>query len=376
MRLMIWLVLAALAVAAGPGWGVELRAADSIDYPSGKSVSGDLMVAGRQVTVRAGVDGDLTAAGNTVMVAGDTESSVMLGGSAVSVTGRVGNDAWVAGQTVVLDSSVADNAYVAGSNVQVGAKSAVGSDLLAAAGTAILMGKVGRNVRVAAANVVIGGTIDGDVYVRAGEQLRITDGAVIKGDLFYESPRPAIVAKGAKILGEVKHSIPAQEKVKPVFWPRLASSLISTIGLILFGWVAIVLFADRIRVSAETARSSFWLSTGTGLLALLVTPVACVVALITVVGIPLSLVTLAAYAVLVYASRVVAGLALGHAILSRRAAPPGSPVASMALGVAVLAAIGFVPVVGPVVAFLATILGLGAFLVSCWRSARAPAASQ
>ena len=383
LLLMISTLVAACSSCA---FAVDLQAGALILYPEKEVVRDDILAAGQQVTIEPKVEGDVTAAGQSVIVSGPVKDSILLLGQTVVASGGVGNDAWMAGNTVKLDGSVTDNAYLAGSTVIVSSGASIGTDLLAAGAVVNIMGDVGRNARVAGNTVTVAGTIGGSLYVQSDGLVSVMDGAVIKGNFYYESPLPAQISNGAKILGDIKHSIPKKEKVQAMGWPAWlgwAPGIVAFIAAIIFGCVLLSLFPARAQEAANTARGSFWLSVGIGILLLIVTPIACLIAAPTLVGFPLALAVAFVYIILVYSAKVFAGFALGQWILGAGRQTLPKPVGSMILGLIIIAVahylLGLIPVAGCFVQALfklvVWIVGLGAFLVSWWRS-RQPAREQ
>lgn len=364
--LMILLPVGAMAV--------NMKSGNAIVYPKGEAVNDDILAAGNQVTVQPDVRGDVTAAGQSVQVSGATSDSVLLAGNSVSATGSIGNDAWIAGSSVVLDSAVRDNAYLAGSSVNFGSGARVGSDLLAAGNQVRVTGTVGRNLRVAANQLVISGTVNGDVFARA-DNIRILKSANIRGNLSYQSRNKATIESGATIGGRTTYRPLAKEKRAPGFLSMFMWWLIWLIAAILFGVLMLTLFPVRTQATADTVRRSPGASIGFGLLALLVVPLACVIAIITIIGIPLGLTALMIYLILLYAAKIFVGLTIGQWILGRSQSAQPKPLVSMILGLVILAIIGAIPVLGWLVSFVVVLLGLGAFLLSWWqaREVRRPA---
>ena len=356
-----------LALTARSACAVTLSAGDLVIFPKDNAVKGDIIAAGRELIVRGEVKGDLTGAAGSVTVSGPVRSTVLLAGNDVLISGAVANDAWIAGQSVRLNSSVGDNAYLLGSSVALGENSSVGTDLLAAGNTLSIHGSVGGNVRAAATDITLGGTVGGNVYAEAGGTIHILRGTVIKGRLFYESDEKAVISPGAKILGGVKRSIPAGEKVKPLFWPRIAYSFGSIIAAIVFGILAIGLFPTGTQLVANAVRYSFWQSAGVGLIVLIGIPLACLVAALTLVGMPSASAVFAVFLITAYAASIMVALSLGQAILGRGREGFPSPVLSVVLGAAILAAVGLMPLLGILVKLIAFVIGVGAISVTWWR---------
>jgi len=357
-----------LALGARPGCAVTLSAGDLVIFPKDNATKGDIIAAGRELIVRGEVRGDLTGAAGSITISGPVQSTALLAGNDVLVSGGVANDAWIAGQSIRLNSSVGDNAYLLGSNVALAENASVGTDLLAAGNTLSILGSVRGNVRVAATDITLGGTVGGNVYAKAGGTIHILEGAVIKGDLFYESDERAVISPGAKILGSVKRSIPTSEKVKPLFWPRFAYSFGSIIAAILFGILAIGLFPTGTQLVANTVRYSFWQSVGVGLIVLIVVPIACLVATLTLVGIPSAAAVFAVFLMTAYAASIMVAMSLGQAILSRGREGFPSPVLSLVLGIAILSVVELIPLLGVLVKLICLVLGTGAIFITWWRS--------
>lgn len=103
---------------------------------------------------------------------------------------------------------------------------------------------------------------------------------------------------------------------------------------------------------------------------LVLVPLVLVAFALTVIGIPVALIGVALLGAAVYLAPVVVGVWLGRVLLSG----PSDPgrwelVLSFLLGALILGLIWLVPWVGPAVAGVATILGLGALAVALWEGA-------
>lgn len=375
------LALAAIVLSmAGVVSAVELKTGDVVLVPKDKPIEGDVTAAANQVSIRSGVKGDVLAAGKSVEVSGPVKDSVMLAGRDVVLANSSGNDAFMAGAMVAVAAPVADNAYLAGRRVDLTKDGSVGVDLLVGGEEVGISGKVGRDLRVGADYVTISGEVGRNVYADV-ENLRLTKNALIKGDLYYDSPRKAIIDEGAKVLGKIHHRLPSKEKIRLAIFSSVAWRIGLFISALIFGAVALAVFPNRSQKAADTIKGSFWSSAGIGLILLIVIPITCVIAMISVVGIPLALAVLAIYFILIYASRIFAALALGQWILGRGRETKPKPIGSMILGLLVfeiaLPLIALVPALGGLVSgvagFFILITGLGGLLVSWYRDRRTQA---
>jgi hypothetical protein len=83
------------------------------------------------------------------------------------------------------------------------------------------------------------------------------------------------------------------------------------LGALIVGCVLLLLARGFFTGAALRARS-FWRSFGLGFIVLVVTPIALIVAAITIVGLPLALITLAVYLAALYVSKIVVAVFLGQ----------------------------------------------------------------
>ena len=104
-----------------------------------------------------------------------------------------------------------------------------------------------------------------------------------------------------------------------------------------------------------------------GFLCGILLPIAIVIAAVTVIGLPLALLSAAILAVLIGLSEVPVAVWLGERILHART-PLGrqSTIVNFFLGALIMLVVGIVPVIGPIALFVASWLGFGSILLSAW----------
>jgi hypothetical protein len=210
--------------------------------------------------------------------------------------------------------------------------------------------------------VTISGTVEEDVVAVNGP-LEITDGARIGGDVV--SRLTPSIAPGATVGGEVRgvdFNISPGEfyAARFVFW--LAASIsILILGLILLA------FAPRAAEAVQvTFREATGASIGFGAAFFIGLPVVGILALATLVGIPLGLGILLALFPIYAVGYVVSVWLLGRRIIRE----PGSPYLAFFVGWIVLRALALVPVLGGLLWFVGSVLGLGVLIVSARRASR------
>jgi hypothetical protein len=125
----------------------------------------------------------------------------------------------------------------------------------------------------------------------------------------------------------------------------------------------------------EAGRTGVGPSIGWGLLAFFGLPILAIIALVTIVGIPLGLVLLAALGLIYAIGYSAAAWIVGRRILRE----PTAWILAFLVGWGILRVLALVPILGGLVGFAAVVFGLGALAVVIWRartpSRAAPAAA-
>jgi cytoskeletal protein CcmA (bactofilin family) len=329
----------------------------------------NLYLAGGTVDVRAELAKDLVAAGGTVNVERLVKGDVTVAGGVVNIRGGVGDDIRAAGGVVTVEGDVAGDLVAVGGRVGLTPATRVGGRAWLAGGTVDVLGSVARELRIAAGTVTVSGRVDGDVRI-AARDLTIGPAARIRGSLAYTSPRPARIDPAAQIEGTVSYQrAEAAVGAGRAVWGALR--LVLLLGLIAAGVVLYLLLPRFTVAAAGTIRSDPWRSLGLGFALLVATPVAVVLLMVTLVGIPLGLAVAALYCVALLVGYLIAALFLGDLgdRLLRRGAPPttGSRLAFLVAALVALALLRLIPVAGGAVLFLALVLGLGAWTIRGYR---------
>jgi hypothetical protein len=102
-------------------------------------------------------------------------------------------------------------------------------------------------------------------------------------------------------------------------------------------------------------------------LSLIAIPVAAIIALITLIGIPLGLILVGLYAIFLYLSWVIAGILLGRLILQILGTMEPSLILSALIGLFILILVGWIPYLGGFVNLVVILFGLGIILQGLYR---------
>jgi hypothetical protein len=356
------LMVFCLTITAAPAHAFESRAGSSINVS--EPVSDDLYAAGGTVEVTAEVDGDVVATGGTILLSGRTNGGILAAGGTVRIGGTVGRSVRAAAGTLTVDGRVGSDAVIAGGNVDVVSQANIGRDLVAAGGNVEVAGGIGRNAILSGGNVTIGGTVQGNVEVQAG-RLVVLPAARIAGSLRNNGDARVDIQQGAQISGGVQRT--AAMRRRGSMGSGLGGRIVELLWLLVVGFVLIALAPGAVwRVSARVGRQ-FWLNLLTGFILLVCVPVAAILMLITIVGIPLAVLVMALYLATLYLGQVaVAGWAGARIFSGLQRGGARSPYLAYAIGAIILVVLFALPFLGPIARLVALLVGFGALWAAAW----------
>lgn len=312
-------------------------------------VDGDAVLAGGRVTTDGDIAGGVIAAGGTVEVRGTVRRSVRIAGGDVTSAAQVGRDLTAAGGTVTLarESRVAGGAWIAGAHVAVN-------------------GDIGKDLSVIGADIAVSGTIGGDAHL-SGHWITIGPSAVIHGHLTYESDAEAEIAPGAHIDGGVtRGEWTGHREARTVMHAAgYAAKILLALGLLAAGLLFILVFPGYSLNAARVIGLRPLASLGLGFALLIATPVAVLIAMVSMLGAILGLVVLAAYFISLLLAMLTTAIFLGDTVLRLLGRGPltgfGRRLGALMLGVVALIILSGVPFLGWLVFPAALAFGLGAF---------------
>ena len=234
-------------------------------------------------------------------------------------------------------------------------------DLVVFHGSSAVDGTVNGSLVAFDAPVTISGEVDGDVVVFNG-RVELQDGANVTGDVLSRSE--PVVASGATIGGETQR-IQTNVDWEGFGWVgRLAWWLAVSVSTLVVGVVLLWLVGRGAPRIVEAGRTGVGPSIGWGLLAFFGLPILAIIALVTIVGIPLGLVLLAALGLIYAIGYSAAAWIVGRGILRE----PTAWILAFLVGWGILRVVALVPILGGLVGFAAVVFGLGALAVVIWRA--------
>jgi hypothetical protein len=233
-------------------------------------------------------------------------------------------------------------------------------------GPALVEGTVREALVVFNGDTEIVGTVRDDVVVFNGTVV-VRSGAEIGGDLVTRGTPQ--VEEGATIRGERDSVITRFDFEMSRFAGRIAWWVGYSISVLILGLLLLAFAPQLFAAVRETARERLGSSIGWGVGLFFLLPIASVLLLVTVVGIPLGIFTLLALAFIYTLGYVVATVAAGSMIM--RSSP--SRYVVFLVGWVVLRLLALIPFVGGWLWFIGSVWGLGLLAVAIRNRPRAEA---
>lgn len=338
----------------------DFRTGQELVITKDEIINDDLYFSGNSITVDGIINGDLVAAGADVKVTGTINGGILAAGGSITVNGNVTGDIRAAGGTVIIGGDVGDNAIVFAGNLNLEKSARIARDLTIGVGNAVIDGTVNGNINGGASNVEMRGETKGNVTIDVGNNMNIYPGAKIGRNLEYTAPRPA------EISGTVSGKTSYKERIVKERGPGITGEIISYLWLLLIGIVSLMLapeITQRIsdNVSVKPLKNLLW-----GILFLIVTPIFALILLITIIGIPISLILISLYIIYVYISRVFVGFWIGQYILKQLKKETRYKVLNLAIGLVIIFIGINLPFLGMFIHLIIILLGLGAIVLTVY----------
>jgi len=325
---------------------------------SGQDTVKDLYTAADTVTISVPVQGDLVAAGATITVANDVQDSLFAAGNSVTLRGTVGRAARIAGREVIIDGTINGDLLVAGQQITISDKTVINGDLIIGGTDVIVNGTVKGLTKIHGTNVALNGTFANvSAYV---DNLTLNGATIINGDLLYRAPTQASVNSSAKITGQTNYT-------KAPSSPRLRGMVGTSHLLTLLGVILLLLLLTRFwpkAIEALLARSTerFGSMLLWGLGITFITPIILVLVAFTLIGLPFALLGFLVWLAALMIGSLIGKLVLGSWVVKSLTRESSYRIdwQVIVVGVLLAAAIGFIPVIGGLITFVLTMVGLGA----------------
>jgi cytoskeletal protein CcmA (bactofilin family) len=340
----------------------------------GTVIESDYLKAGETVLIEGEIKGDAFLAGGVVTVNGAIDGDLFVFGGKVSVNGPVNNNIRIFGGDVTLTGPVGRNVLLIGGNLSVNKSAALGGSLIAAGGNLDLSAsRLGRGFRFFGGRLYLNTLVANEAFVVAEREFFLGPAASIAGNLKYTGRSEAVLDPGATVSGEILYEPKIKEADYPGFFSakkyfdgfsklRPFLEVISLAVSFIIGFVLLGLFPKIFEKTTMAIETRPYAAFGTGIISFLLIGLVIVLLTVTLVGIPLAVMTFLLSLLLAYVARFLIAFFIGRKImLSKFGERRGW---SIVLGLTVYAFLSFIPVVGELLRWILLTFALGGLVLS------------
>jgi hypothetical protein len=338
---------------------LEVRRGTLLTVPADEVIDDTLIVVGETLTVEGTINGDLVALVRRVTVRGQINGDLLSAAENINIQGSVGGNVVAFGRSVELgEARVIRNLYAFGADVSIGRGAHVSNNAVTFGNTVNLAGEIGLDWLSFARALRVSGNVGRHLEAR-GETVTLLPAATIGGNLTAHVEEGGLrTAPAATVEGSIE--TPVSDRPEPrsryldvsfYVWQVLRIGIAFLAGLLLLwlvpAWRTLPLGGGRALTAA-----------GIGLATAVALPIASIILLITIIGLPLGLLGLALWGLGLYFGKIVVAQQIGRALFQ---APHGLPhhAATLLVGLVIVVIAINVPLLGLPANIVLTLLGLG-----------------
>jgi len=366
-RLSVFFAFLVFFLLTPPAYAVSFRSGDSVNIGKDEVISGSLYTAGTTVTVDGVVDGDVYCAGQHVVINGTVNGDIFCAGQSVTVRGDVSGNVRIVGQMVTIEGLVDRNVTLLGQTTTISDASVINGEVALRAQASLIEGSIGREIYGGAENMTINGAVAGDVTVDVGT-LSIGRDAAIAGNVTYTSQND-ISMQGDAIGGTVVKKLPPIEATNHRILPAKKISggnvfvwglLKSIVLYLLLGVLVLVLFPSMYKKHLDIVGHNIARTMGTGFLVCVIVPILLMICVITIIGIPVTILGAILFGLSYIIGRLIVFLYVGkHIVKQFPKYKAQSQWVGLLVGIVASVFVLHIPFIGWLFSALATCWGFG-----------------
>jgi len=369
MRLACFIILAGLPAAFSAGAGIDFHSTNSFSLPAGEVMDRQLWLAAVTAEVSGAVSDDFHALVQTAKLNGDFSGSIWCAADLIEFGGQAQQHARLAAaQDVIVKGQITRSLMGAsGGSIHIAPESSIAGDAAMASKRIVIEGRIGGGAWLVGDEVTVAGAIQGPLRI-IGNDIVIMPTAVLHGDLIYSSAKELFLDPRVKHDGRlIRRALtqPDELSSKASQALRLQLRLVQFMGAFLVGLIWLRLSPLTLSRAVHQLSVAPWRCFFTGIAAcFLVLPIALLLA-ISIIGIPLALVSAGLFAVLLYVARIVTAILLGRIILRiKKSSAAVSPLLMMTAGLLSLYILTLIPMISGGIWIVAVCAGLGALVLN------------
>ena len=361
---LVWSVLLLVIVMPTLGHAIEIRReAALVNVAAGETIDDTLVLFSESATIDGTVTGDVIAFTRTLTVRGEVMGDVIGVAQSIELEGNVGGTVYGFGRSIDVRSQVTRNVFGFGSDVTIGNGGDVRGNAMLFANNAVVRGRVGTDVTAFAADLEVSGEVGRDVEVHA-QRVRIIAPGRIGGDLRASTGNADNVQiAGVATIGgttdvQVDEEIEERSSSRYLTVSFYIGQVLRVCAAFVVGLLLLWAFPALRTVTLESVGDALKASV-LGLAATILLPIVSVIALITIIGIPLGIVGFIAWLLGLYFAKIVVAVLIGRRLFASPSGNVPHHAALLIVGLVLIAITVNLPYVGGILNFVLVMLGLG-----------------
>jgi cytoskeletal protein CcmA (bactofilin family) len=345
----------------------EFRKGPSVEVREGETIKGDIFLAGDRVRIEGTVDGDVYVFSHDAAVSGHVTGDVIGFVQTLRISGKVDGNIRAGVNTLTVSGGVGKNALIFADYANLDSTGKIGGSMTAFVQSLNVEGKLGRDILIFSKHIGISGAVGGGIRAK-GSTMSIAATGEVNGPVRFEGENPPDVSSSAKLASPVEYT---KWEPRPMYRDThyYVWRVIWTAAFVLFGMV-LFLLVPKFAQETINAAELYGAPIGLGVLIFFAVPIAAIIACITVVGLPLGILTMSFWILMLCTAEIVVGAVVGNWILGRTTDTWGM-IGRMALGFAIVriayTPLSHVHVVGALVGLGIWIWGMGAISLAIYR---------
>lgn len=318
--------------------------ANSIDI-EGK-VLGDVIGVASNLKINGEISGDIIGIYQNSNINGKIDGNIRAISNFFNVNGYVGKNLNLLSESFVLEENGKIEQDILFSSLNTELNGKVGSNVHGYSNNVIIRGEIGKNLNL---------IIDKNKKRNYVSKLQIDESAIINGNVDYKSGTEAII-KSQNIKGSINKQEPNGDIYKKVSAEKFFFSFLS----ILFTALLInFLFKKKMENLKNIIIKQHYKLSGWGLVLLFLTPIICLLLMLTVVALPIALIILVLWIISLFISKIISASALGNYFFKLINKEKINENIKISVGILLICLLTSIPYVGWIFSFMTIIIGLG-----------------
>lgn len=327
----------------------EFRTNDNISVGKSEVINDDVYIAGNNITIEGTINGDLFIAGNNIDISGNISGSAYIAGSLINLSGNIDKSLKIASGNCNISGKIGTDLFIGSGSTDIKDSAIVGGEVYVASGSVLVSGKTGP--------------------IKAStENLTIKDTAQVNGNVTYWSNKDLIEEPGSTVSGEIIKKAQPANRYDFSRRTRAATSIASILFTIIVAFILVLLFPKKSVSIISGWKDDFGLNLLWGLLFIILLPIAAILLMVTIIGIPFGIGLLLVFPIFLYLGKMVGIVSIGSWLAKFFKLKESKNIIwlGIVIGAILYALLSFVPVLGGLVKALIVLSGLGLLVKMSW----------